>query len=108
MVQAYCTPGNHIGDFEFDCSNKECRNGPNGDRFALCEYCVFKDKAATTLLHCVLCHIKFQREDKKEEEDSDDDDDAWFKMIKRKYVEVQTPSALKLMADLYKANPQYF
>ena len=75
MVQAVCTPNSHVGDFDFDCSNVDCRSGPNGKRSTLCEYCKIIDFSNRTLMHCSTCHILFLENKKQEEEKKDDESD---------------------------------
>ena len=90
MVQATCTPNNHLGDYDFLCSNEDCQYGQNGMRSVLCQFCCFEDHSNRTLFHCDTCHVLYitnlasnTEEEKKEEdpEDVDDDDEAWFMMI---------------------------
>ena len=107
MVQATCMPDNHIGDFDFLCSNEECRYDPNGMRSVLCEYCCFKDYSDKTLLHCYTCHTIFEAEQKKEES-SEDDSDGWKELTRQNYGRVQPPQALQLLASYFRSNPQFF
>ena len=112
MVLANCKPNvlnGHVGDFDFPCSNKNCRWGINGMRALVCELCCFRDYTEVTLMHCKPCHIEFQEEDKKEEEDSDSDDDftvkAWHKMWKPKKEDMNPKPALPLLMDYFRFNP---
>ena len=104
MVQAKCIPPHdHVGDFDFPCSNENCQSGLNGTRSFLCEYCRYEDKSLTTLLHCGPCHVLFLEEKKRaEEEESDDNDLGWSKFIKKKHTNVKPSPALVFMADYFK------